>query len=195
MFVRNGWEIYTSSPPNKDGKMVHFGFCAVSSTICGGGGLLFFMILSKIVAPWGLPIIWWSFGLKKPCQDQQTKYLKIIDNACGINFCFSKVSYSVRRTFNQPTETSFLLLDFSFRKDLVHYVAQILLFPVTPELFRHSAADITLPGLVEHHPTLGQKWVTHSPSRSEQVPWWKETAIASCIYPKHLHFLKDKYYI
>ena len=26
MFVRNRWEIYTSSPPNKDGKMVHFGF-------------------------------------------------------------------------------------------------------------------------------------------------------------------------
>ena len=39
----------------------------------------------------------------------------------------------------------------------MHYVAQILLLPVTPELFRHSAADITLPGSLEHHPTLGQK--------------------------------------
>ena len=67
------------------------------------------------------------------------------------NFCFSKVSYSVRRTFNQPTETSFLLLDFSFRKDLVHYAAQIVLFLVTPVLFRLSAADITLPGPLEHH--------------------------------------------
>ena len=41
MFVRNRWEIYTSSPSKKDGKMVHFGFCAVSSLICfflGGGG-------------------------------------------------------------------------------------------------------------------------------------------------------------
>ena len=67
MFVRNRWEIYTSSPSNKDGKMVHFGFCAVSSLIFffGGGGkgrwvtvvVSFFMILSKIVVPWGLPII------------------------------------------------------------------------------------------------------------------------------------------
>ena len=61
MFVRNRWKIYTSSPPNKDGKMVYFGFCAVSSMICeeGGGGFAvkFFMILSKIVAPWDLPII------------------------------------------------------------------------------------------------------------------------------------------
>ena len=61
MFIRNRWEIYTSSPPNKDGKMVHFGFCAVSSMIWGGVGggfaVSFFMILSKIVAPWGLPII------------------------------------------------------------------------------------------------------------------------------------------
>ena len=39
------------------------------------------------------------------------------------------VSSSVRRTFNQPTDISFLLLDFSFRKDLVHYAAQILLTP------------------------------------------------------------------
>ena len=63
MFLRNRWEIYTSSPSNKDGKMVHFGFCAVSSMIWGGGegvggfAVSFFMILSKIVAPWGLPII------------------------------------------------------------------------------------------------------------------------------------------
>ena len=59
MFVRNRCEIYTSSPSNKDGKMVHFGFCAVSSIIGGGGGggvaVSFFTILSKIVAPWGLP--------------------------------------------------------------------------------------------------------------------------------------------
>ena len=38
MFVRNRWKSFTSSPPNKDGKMVHFGFCAVSSMIWGGGG-------------------------------------------------------------------------------------------------------------------------------------------------------------
>ena len=65
----------------------------------------------------------------------------------------------MRRTFNQSTltETAFLLLDFSFRRDLVHYVAQILLFPVTPELFRHSAAEITLSGPLEHHPNLGEK--------------------------------------
>ena len=55
MFVRNRWDSYTSSPPNKDGKMVHFGFCAVSSMISGWGGgdggfaVSFFMILSKIV--------------------------------------------------------------------------------------------------------------------------------------------------
>ena len=71
--------------------------------------------------------------------------------------CLSKVSFSIRRTFNQPTDISFLLLEFSLRKDLVHYAPQILLFPVTPELFRHSVADITLPGPLEHHPTLGQK--------------------------------------
>ena len=38
MFVRNRWDLFTSSPANKDGKMVHFGFCAVSSIIGGGGG-------------------------------------------------------------------------------------------------------------------------------------------------------------
>ena len=38
MFLRNRWEIYTSSRSNKDGKMVHFGFCAVSSMIWGVGG-------------------------------------------------------------------------------------------------------------------------------------------------------------
>ena len=54
MFVRNRWEIYTSSPSNKDGKMVHFGFCAVSSMIWGGRGggggfaVSFFMILSTV---------------------------------------------------------------------------------------------------------------------------------------------------
>ena len=154
MIVRNRWEIYTSSPPNKDGKMVHFGFCAVSFMIWVGGGggggfaVSFLMILSKIVAPWGLPIIRWSFRLKQACQDQQTRYFKIIDNACGLISCFSKVSWSVRRTFNQPTDISFFLLDFSFRKDLVHYAAQILL---TPELFRLSAADIPLPVPLEHH--------------------------------------------
>ena len=62
MLVRNRWEIYTSYPPNKDGKNRAFGFCAVSFMIfffLGGGefAVLFFMILSKIVAPWGLPII------------------------------------------------------------------------------------------------------------------------------------------
>ena len=61
MFVRNRWDLFTSSPANKDGKMVHFGFCAVSSIIGGGGeggfAVSFLMILSKIVAPWGLPII------------------------------------------------------------------------------------------------------------------------------------------
>ena len=64
LFVQNGWEIYTSSPPNKDGKMEHFVFCAVSymKFFMGGrrGGrefaVSFFMILSKIVALWGLPI-------------------------------------------------------------------------------------------------------------------------------------------
>ena len=71
MFLRNRWEIYTSSRSNKDGKMVHFGFCAVSSMIWGVGGgggvgfaVSFFMKLSKIVAPWGLPVMYWSFGLK-----------------------------------------------------------------------------------------------------------------------------------
>ena len=38
MIVRNRWKMYTSSPPNKDGKMVHFGFCAVSFMIWVGGG-------------------------------------------------------------------------------------------------------------------------------------------------------------
>ena len=41
MIVRNRWKISTSSPPNKDGKIVHFGFCAVSFMIWvgwGGGG-------------------------------------------------------------------------------------------------------------------------------------------------------------
>ena len=37
----------------------------------------------------------------------------------------------------------------------MHYVAQILLFPVTPELFRQSVADSTLPCSLEHHTTLG----------------------------------------
>ena len=165
MIVRNRWEIYTFSPPNKDGKMVHFGFCAVSFMIWVGG----------IVAPSGLPIIRWSFRLKQACQDQQTRYSKITDNACGLISCFSKVSWSVRRTFNQPTDISFFLLDFSFRKDLVHYAAQILLFPVTTELFRHSASDITLPFPLEHHPTLGQKWVR----------WCEETAITGYIIYFH----------
>ena len=65
----------------------------------------------------------------------------------------------------------------------------------TRHFVRHSAADIPLPLPLEHHPTLGQKWVTHSPSRSEQVRWCEETAIAGYIYPKHLHFLEDKCYI
>ena len=43
-------------------------------------------------------------------------------------------------------------------KALVHYVAQILLFPVTWELFRHGDADITLPGPLEHHPTCDEQW-------------------------------------
>ena len=55
MFVRNRCEIYTSPLPNKDGKMVRF------HDLGGGGGggfaVSFFMILSKIVAPWGIPII------------------------------------------------------------------------------------------------------------------------------------------
>ena len=46
---------------------------------------------------------------------------------------------------NQQSDITLLLLDFSCRKDLVHYAAQILLTPVTPELFRHSAAYIVLP--------------------------------------------------
>ena len=45
-------------PSNKDGKIVHFGFCVVLSMIWGGGfAVSFVMILSKIVAAWGLPII------------------------------------------------------------------------------------------------------------------------------------------
>ena len=56
MFVRNRWEIYTSSPQGWENG-------AVSSMIWKGRGgevgfaVSFFMILSKIVAPWGLPII------------------------------------------------------------------------------------------------------------------------------------------
>ncbi|CAH3194778.1 unnamed protein product, partial [Porites evermanni] len=34
--------------------------------------------------------------------------------------------------------------------------------------FRHSAAEIPRPLPLEHHPTLGQECVTHSPSRTEQ---------------------------
>ena len=46
------------------------------------------------------------------------------------NFLFLKsfvsllVSLSVCHTFNQPTDISFLLLDFSFKKDLVQYATQ-----------------------------------------------------------------------
>ena len=63
MFVRNRCEIYTSSLPNKDGKMVRFHDLGGEG---GGGGFAvsFFMILSKIVAPWGLPINLRIFWLK-----------------------------------------------------------------------------------------------------------------------------------
>ena len=59
MFVQNRWEIYTPSPLNKDGKMLHFLYGVIHDLEGGGGGfaVLFFMILSKIVAPWGLPIV------------------------------------------------------------------------------------------------------------------------------------------
>ena len=64
MFVRNRWEIYTSSPQGWENG-------AVSSMIWKGRGgevgfaVSFFMILSKIVAPWGLPINLRIFWLKK----------------------------------------------------------------------------------------------------------------------------------
>ena len=53
----------------------------------------FFMILSKNVAQWGVPIIlifWPKISMLGSAE--QTRYPKIIDNACGIIFCFSKVS-------------------------------------------------------------------------------------------------------
>ena len=50
------------------GKWCILAFHGFIHDLWGGGGVgfavSFFMILSKIVAPWGLPIIWWSFGLK-----------------------------------------------------------------------------------------------------------------------------------
>ena len=61
--------------------------------------------------------------------------------------------------------------------------------------FRHSAAEIPRPLPLEHHPTLGQECVTHSPSRTEQVRRCEETAIAGYTFTKHLQFLRDKYYI
>ena len=58
------------------------------------------------------------------------------------NFLFLE-SFVISSLYFQPANWHiFYLLDFSFRKDLVHYAAQILL---TPELFGHSAADIPLP--------------------------------------------------
>lgn len=108
------------------------------------------------------------------------------------NFLFlQKVSYSVRRTFIQPTDISILLLVFSFSKDLMHCAPQILLIP---ELFRHSAVDIPLPFPLEHQHTLGQKCVPHSPSRSDQGRWCEETAIAGYMLPEHLQFLRDEHY-
>ena len=64
MFVRNRWEMFTSSPANKDGKNGAFWLLrgVIHDFFWGGGGqggfaVSFLMILSKIVAPWGLPII------------------------------------------------------------------------------------------------------------------------------------------
>ena len=58
------------------------------------------------------------------------------------NYLFLK-RFLIGSSYFQPDNLHiFQLLDFSFRKDLVHYAAQILL---TPELFRQSAADIPLP--------------------------------------------------
>ena len=44
--------IFSLSPPRdiKDGKMARFGFCAALSLNWGNGGLLFYFILSEIVA-------------------------------------------------------------------------------------------------------------------------------------------------
>ena len=64
------------------------------------------------------------------------------------NYLFLK-RFLIGSSYFQPDNLHiFQLLDFSFRKDLVHYAAQILL---TPELFRLSAADIPLPVPLEHH--------------------------------------------
>ena len=90
---------------------------------------------------WGLPIIEWSFGLKWAYQDQQTRYPKITDNACGI--ILSLKSFVISSSYFQPANWHiFLHLDFNFRKDLVHCAAEILL---TPELFRHWNVLLTFP--------------------------------------------------
>ena len=59
-------KFYTGShcPRNEPIAHIYIPILTVSSMICGGGGggwawfaALFFMILSKIVAPWGVPLI------------------------------------------------------------------------------------------------------------------------------------------
>ena len=124
MFVRNRWDSYTSSPSNKDGKMVHFGFCA----------------------------------------------------------------------------------------ELSRHSASVAV------LLCCCVADITLPLPLEHHPTLGHAfsfplradgdqwldflkvvclvfWSGVAKARlvSKSNQWCEETAIADYIFPKHFHFLRDKY--
>ena len=115
----------------------------------------------------GFPVTYpWCFA-GALCAELPFKHVKISGRdipKCGIIF----VSQKFRNQFVVlSTSQSSQLKD-----HFIHYAAQILLFPVTPELFRHSTADISPPPLsVEHHPTLGQKWVTHSPSPSSKAMW------------------------
>ena len=101
MFLRNRWEIYTSFPSNKDGKMVHFGFRAVSSMIWegegrGGGWVCCFIFhdpvqdCSSMGSSCNVMVFWLKISMPESAGSDEISQNN--DNACGIIFCFSKVS-------------------------------------------------------------------------------------------------------
>ena len=113
------------------------------STMIWGGGLLFHFShdsvqdCSSMGSSHNLMIFWLKISMPWSADEiSQNNRQRMWHNFLFLNGFVISSSY-----FEPGNWHIFLLLDFSFRKDLVHYAAQIL---VTPKLFRHSAADISL---------------------------------------------------
>ena len=110
----------------------------------GRGGLLFHFShdsvqdCSSMGSSYNLMIFWLKISMPWSADEiSQNNRQRMWHNFLFLN------SFVISSSYFEPGNWHiFLLLYFSFRKDLVHYAAQIL---VTPKLFRHSAADIPLP--------------------------------------------------